>query len=122
MEKGLTWTTSRLDVRDYTDYWRGRIHTLANFSRDEWERELQRLVQARVFAPDDLDQFARDFTDTNRQEASPRPGLSLTRQWPLEKAAEPDFPGSLRSALITALAALGEHRSLLTLKADKTVS
>lgn len=115
-EKGLSWSKSRLDVRDYADYWRARISTLEEIERDQWERELQRLVRDGIFDPDDLDQFARDFTDTERKKASPRPGLSVSRAWPLDETLEPEFPSILRGALRTALAAFGEHRSLRALE------
>jgi hypothetical protein len=115
-EKGLCWTTSRLDLRDYTDYWRARISTLAEIERDEWERELQRLVRDGVFDPADLDEFARHFTDTARKKASPRPGLSVSCAWSLEQALDPEFPSLLRGGLRTALAAFGEHRILWALQ------
>lgn len=115
MEKGLTWTTSRLEVRDYTDYWRGRIHTLNAFPRADWERELSRLVRDGVFNENDRAQFDVDFTETRRTEASPRPGLRVSRVWPLDTAGEPDFPERLRGALAAALAGFGEHRSLRAL-------
>lgn len=119
-KKGLTWTTSRLDVRDYTDFWRSRATTLDEIERDEWERELGRLVRAGVFDPGDLGQFARDFTDTDRKKASPRPGLKVSRAWPFEQAREPAFSATLRHALRAALAAFGEHRTLWALKDSPT--
>lgn len=116
MEKGLTWATAEPELRDYTDYWRGRIHTLGNVPRAEWPRELQRLVQARIFNENDLEQFARDFTETGRDEASPRPGLKLTRRWPSDEIDEPSFAATVRAELVSGLAALGEHRSLSSLE------
>lgn len=121
-EKGLSWTTSRLDVRDYADYWRARISTLEEIDRERWERELKRLVQDGVFDADDLPQFARDFTDTERTKASPRPGLSVSRAWSLEQAGEPEFPSTLRGALRSALAAFGEHRMLWALREEAPAS
>ena len=112
MEKGLTWATAEPPLRDYTDYWRGRISSLGKLGRDDWPRELDRLVHAKIFNSNDLEQFRRDFTETGRREASPRPGLRLIRRWPNSEATDPSPPTSIREAVVQALSALGEHQSL----------
>jgi hypothetical protein len=110
--KGLTWTRSALDVDAYAAYWMDRIGSLAAFPRDDWKHELNRLVEEGVFDRNDLTQFERDFTTTKRPNASPRPGLRVQRSWPLTEALDEDFAErALRSALSTALSALGEYRS-----------
>jgi hypothetical protein len=115
MEKGLTWTSSPLPLRDYTDYWRSRISTINVITRAEWERELGRLIRDRIFDEHDRVQFERDFTETDRNEASPRPGLKVSRRWPHDEAEDSDFALSLSRSLASALAAFGEHRSLRAL-------
>lgn len=109
MEKGLCWATAQPDLRDYTDRWRARIHTLGKISREEWPRELDSLERAGMFNANDREQFHRDFTETGRNEASPRPGLRLQRRW-----GSGEIPGAdaVRGALVSGLAALGEHGSL----------
>lgn len=109
MEKGLCWATALPDLRDYTDYWRGRIHTLGKFPREEWPRELDRLEQANMFNANDREQFRRDFADTGRNSASPRPGLRAQRRW---QSGESPRVEAVRAALVSGLAALGEHGSL----------
>ncbi len=61
-------------------------------------------------------QFDLDFTKTKRTDASPRPGLRVSRGWPLNEAEESDFPEVLRGALASVLGAFGEHRSLRALE------
>lgn len=99
MEKGLTWTTSPLALRDYTDYWRSRISTINVIPRAEWERELGRLIRDRIFDERDRAQFDSDFTETDRNDASPRPGLKVSRRWPRNEAEDPDFVLTLRRSL-----------------------
>lgn len=108
--KGLTWTRSRLDATRYATYWMDRIGSLAAFRRDDWQHELNRLVMDGIFDANDLPQFERDFTTTKRPSASPRPGLRLQTSWPLTEALGDGFAErALRSALSTALSALGEQ-------------
>jgi hypothetical protein len=108
-EKGLTWTKSRLGIDAYVHYWMGRIRSLKAFRREAWTTELARLVDDGVFDPDDVADFARDFTETRRQEATPRPGIRLTKTWPLTGALADGFAvHELQPALASALVALGE--------------
>ena len=108
--KGLTWTRSQLNVDSYAKYWIDRIGSLGAFRRDDWQHELDRLVTDGVFDANDLPQFERDFTATKRPSASPRPGLRLRKSWPLTEALGDGFAErTLRSALSTALNALGEQ-------------
>jgi len=54
------------------------------------------------------------FVNTNRQTASPRPGVSLSRHWSISEAEGLDergeFVAQVGDALDDALAALGELR------------
>lgn len=118
MTSGLTWTTSRLTTDEYVTYWIDRIDTLFEFPRDDWEPELQRLITDGIFDPKHLPQFDRDFTDTKRQGASPRPGLRLERSWLLTEALAPGFAErEIRARLRQALVALGEPRTARDLSA-----
>jgi hypothetical protein len=110
-EKGLTWTHPRLDADEYAAYWLERIHHLGAFPRTDWEHELQRLIEDGIMDPLDCTQFERDFTNSARQRATPRPGLVLARTWQLTHALAAGFPGELRGALREALSALREHRT-----------
>jgi hypothetical protein len=67
--------------------------------------------------PEDRNEFRRHFDDTQRQDATPRPGLRLQRAWPLAEAETLDdvrgrFVEAVRIALVEALDALGETVSL----------
>lgn len=111
IEKGLTWSRSSASTDAYAQYWMERIGTLRAFRRDDWSNELAELIRAGIFDPTDVAQFDRDFTNTKRQDASPRPGFRLTMSWPLTDALRVGFPTTLRTRLCDALNALGEQRA-----------
>jgi Endonuclease NucS len=110
---GLTWTRSALSADEYVRYWRTRIDGLAAIPRDRWDEELERLIADGIFARSDEGQFAADFRETERNMATPRPGLIVVRRWPRDVALSPDFPPSLRDALRDFLSALGEPTAWL---------
>jgi hypothetical protein len=109
MTKGLTWTHTTLDTDTYVAYWAERIEQLGALRRDDWRQELDRLRRDGIVNDDDVEQFQRDFTNTDRNHATPRPGLRLERAWDLTDALKPDFPVELRTTLQNVLRALGEH-------------
>ncbi|MEX2211236.1 MAG: hypothetical protein WD689_05675 [Gaiellaceae bacterium] len=114
MEKGLTWTRSRLDADAYSRYWIERIEALGVLRREDWRSSIPRLIADGIMDRQDVDQFDRDFTNTRRQVASPRPGLRLEKEWPLTQALETAFATTtLRTALGAAVAALGEQQVAL---------
>ncbi len=113
--KGLTWTHSSLDIDSYVAYWVERIDQLSVFRRDDWQHEVERLRYDGILNTDDVDQFERDFTNTDRNHATPRPALRLARQWDRTQASQPVFPTELRTTLHHALSALGERRALTDL-------
>jgi hypothetical protein len=113
MERGFCWTSSSLSTEDYVQYWVDRIDGAGAVPRDEWERELGRLIDDGVFSSTDRAQFDADFTNTNRQSAVPRPSLEVARTWPIAEAERRDFPETLRVSLAEALSALGESPDAL---------
>lgn len=106
MSKGLTWTHAKLDVTAYVAYWAERIRVLGVYRREEWRRELEQLESDGILDKSDAEQFQRDFTNTERSHATPRPGLRLEREWDLTKALQPAFRTELRTSLHQALGAL----------------
>jgi hypothetical protein len=82
MTRGLTWTRSRLTADEYVGYWEDRIESATAVPREDWDAELERLIEDGIFDPGDVGQFRDDFVDTARTSASPRPGLSVTYRWP----------------------------------------
>jgi hypothetical protein len=105
--RGLTWTTSRLSADAYVAYWVERIATTSSSPREDWDRELRRLIADGIFNPRDEPQFDRDFRQTSRQSATPRPTLWLERAWPFSASRDEVSPRA-RAALREALVALKE--------------
>lgn len=112
MTKGLTWTHTSLETDAYVAYWVERIAVLGIYRRDDWLHDIELLRRDGILDADDAEQFERDFTNTDRNHATPRPGLRLARQWDITDALQPSFPEDLRAKLRHALGALGEHLSL----------
>jgi hypothetical protein len=112
MQRGFCWTTSDIEVEDYLQIWEERIATAGNIPRDEWASYWSWLVERGIAKEDDRPEFERDFTETDRQTATPRPGLMLARRWLLAEAEDLDsrdaFAPAVRTALEEALAAVGE--------------
>lgn len=112
MQRGFCWTTSDIAVEDYLRLWEGGIATAGNVPRDEWATYWSWLIGRGIAKEEDRPEFERDFTETDRQTATPRPGLMLARRWPLAEAEDLDsrdaLAPALRTALEEALAAVGE--------------
>jgi hypothetical protein len=105
--RGMTWTTSALSADAYVAYWVERIATTSAFPRDDWDRELRRLIDDGIFHPRDEPQFDSDFRQTARNSATPRPTLWLEHAWP-SSASGDDLSPCVRAALGQALVALEE--------------
>lgn len=112
MQRGFCWTTSDIDVEGYLRLWQQRIATEGNVPRRGWDAYWEWLIEQRIAKAEDRPEFDRNFTDTARKSATPRPGLSLSRRWPLADAEGLDsrgaFVSSVREALEEALNAVGE--------------
>lgn len=92
----------------------GRSPTPAISPGDDWNSYWSWLVDQQMARPEDRPEFDRHFTDTARKTATPRPGLWLSRRWPLKEAEQLDsraaFAPAVRGALDQALHWLGEPR------------
>ena len=112
MQRGYCWTTTKRPVDEYLALWTTEIHFAGNVPREKWDEYWSWLEQERLATPEDRPEFDRHFTQTQRQTASPRPGLELVRRWPLPEAEALDSRGALhrqvRDALNAALEAFGE--------------
>ena len=112
MQRGFCWTTSDIDIEDYLRLWEERIATEVSVPRDDWEAYWSWLIEEGIARDEDWPEFERDFTETDRQTATPRPGLMLARCWPLAAAEELDSRSALttavREGIDEALAAVGE--------------
>jgi len=111
-ERGYCWTCNETDINDYLDIWVNRISTEGAVARADWESYWQWLEQERIACPEDWPEFEKHFVNTSRQSASPRPGVSLSRRWPLGEAEDLDEQGQFAvevgDALDKALTMLSE--------------
>ena len=110
MEGGYAWTTTTIDVERYMALWRAKIDETNAVKREEWDDYWAWLIQEQLASPDDRAEFDRHFTATNRQTATPRPGLMVVRRWDLNEAEALDgqhnFGSQIALALQTATTAL----------------
>jgi hypothetical protein len=112
MQRGYCWTSSDIDIDDYLRLWEERISTEVSVPRDGWEAYWSWLIESGIARKEDRPEFQRNFSDTDRQTATPRPGVMLARCWPLPAAEELDSRSALtvavREAVDEALSAVGE--------------
>ena len=99
MAKGFGWTTTTATLAEYLEYWQQNIRNTAQIERQEWNAYWNELWKAKIAEPADRDQFDHDFTNTDRQFASPRPGLQCTFAWDLDEAERLDARGQLAKAV-----------------------
>jgi hypothetical protein len=117
MAKGLVTTTTRRDVDAYIDLWTDEIDGARQVKRAAWDGYWTWLLDRRLAVGADRENFRRQFEDTQRQDATPRPGLRLQRSWTVKDAEDLDddrgrLVREVRAALLAALDALGEVVSL----------
>lgn len=112
MAKGFVWTNGDIDVDAYVQYWMKNVHSAKQIPRAEWSAYLDELISRGIASDTDRQAFKRDFTDTKRSSATPRPGLRVERSWRLESAAQLDshkrFGSAVRNEINTVLKILGE--------------
>lgn len=77
--KGLAWTTATADVDQYTTYWVGRIARTRELERHEWPMFMRDLMRLGFASEGDAYKFDEAFTSTERQVATPRPGLQVVK-------------------------------------------
>ncbi|HEU5064121.1 MAG TPA: hypothetical protein VFT79_13360 [Solirubrobacterales bacterium] len=111
-QRGFCWTTSELALDEYLRLWVERIESESSVSREEWDGYWGWLVEKGIARPEDRPEFDRNFTETARKTATPRPGLCIFRHWSLAEAEALDSRGELvpavREAIEEALRAVGE--------------
>lgn len=95
MQAGYAWTNGHIDLDSYLDLWMKEINDASSVEREEWPEYFKWLVEKRVALPEDREEFDRHFTNTNRERATPRPGLGVERRWPMNKAEDLDGDGKL---------------------------
>jgi hypothetical protein len=114
MAKGLSWTETDLLPEDYLRYWQRNIGSATQVERRDWNAYWEELLKAKIAKPSDRDQFDHDFTNTDRQFASPRPGLNCAFSWDLDEAERLDargqFAQAVKQSIDGLLEALGENK------------
>ncbi len=90
---GYAWSKSPLSVDDYSSYWLRGIATTREVTRGEWEECWKKLVKDQIVPGSSKPDFDLTFTNSQRQKASPRPGLLCEYTWPLNEAAKLDERG-----------------------------
>lgn len=90
MAKGLSWTNATASVAEYMRHWQRNIGETRQVDRADWRTFWDELVRLEFAQQADREQFDRDFTDTNRNSASPRPGIRCSFVWPFEEAERLD--------------------------------
>jgi hypothetical protein len=77
--RGLAWMTATADVEQYANYWLEAIPDTRELDRREWSAFVEALLVRGFASPGDNEEFNKAFTMTNRQKASPRPGLQVVK-------------------------------------------
>ncbi len=103
MEGGYAWTTTTIDAEQYIALWQANIDDTRSVKRDEWDEYWTWLIEKELASSNDRAEFDRHFTSTNRQTATPRPGLTVVRRWELGEAEELDGQHRLAPEIGTAL-------------------
>ena len=118
MATGYAWAKTPLPVEKYCEYWINEIGSTNELSRVEWEQYWLRLEHAKIVEASAKEEFDKHFTNTLRQRAHPRPGLSCWYKWSLVEAQRLDAKGKftekVRERLNQILAAL--HAPLITVR------
>lgn len=91
----LLHTFGPIDVDGYIDYWHENIGTTNALKPSQWSNYWQRLADAGIADPDDRARFDASFTNTNRHNAVPCPGLRCGKGWSRSAAEAADEAGAL---------------------------
>jgi hypothetical protein len=103
MEGGYAWATTTIAAERYIALWQARIDETVSLKRADWDGYWTWLIREGLAAPDDRPEFDRHFTATNRQTATPRPGLMVVRHWDLTQAEALDGQHKLATEIANAL-------------------
>ena len=93
MATGYAWAKTLLPVEKYCEYWINEIGNTNELSRSEWEDYWVKLEHDKIVEANAKEAFVKHFTNTLRQRAHPRPGLSCWYKWSLAEAQRLDSKG-----------------------------
>jgi hypothetical protein len=74
---GFCWTTVTLRLAEYMRYWQNNIRNTGRVLRPDWDEYWNKLAARGIAEREgpDREEFDRQFTNTNRPHADPRPGI-----------------------------------------------
>ena len=90
MAPGYAWASSPCTVEDYCAYWVEHISGSRELVRSEWDSYLTMLQANSILDASGRDAFEQELAGSQRQKASPRPGLFCEVTWHLAEAAQLD--------------------------------
>lgn len=99
MAKGLCYTKTTIPITEYLSYWQANISDTMQVNRADWEEYWGRLEKAEIVEAADHKAFDRDFIQTERNSATPRPGLQCSFGWCLDEAERLDAKGQFVDAV-----------------------
>lgn len=99
MAKGFCWTKTTLPLAEYLYHWQQNIRNTAQIERRHWDDYWDKLLKAKIAEASDREDFNRNYTNTNRPSATPRPGIACTFLWNLDEAERLDARGLLTKAV-----------------------
>lgn len=102
---GLCWVTATLALAKYVGHWQKNISNARQVPRPLFNIHWQRLVDTQMALASERPKFDRDFVNTARMHATPRPGLWCGYSWPV---AQELHAGEIRRRINDLLAALDE--------------
>lgn len=107
-QAGYAWTNGEIPIDDYIDLWVKRIDAEGSVRREDRNEYFAWLEVVGIAEDWDREEFDRQFTDTQRMRATPRPGLAVERHWPIGDAENLDSAGQFVGQLAGAFKTL-EH-------------
>ena len=95
IQRGMSWTTTKLLPTEYVHYWIRNIDRMGVIPRDQWDQWIESWISDGIMSEEDRMQFQIDFRDTKRESMTPRPGMLLVRPLPLSAATTEDLAADL---------------------------
>ena len=85
---GLLTTHGPIEIDDYMGYWQHHIDETGALRPERWDEYWASLADDGIVDPADRPTFEAKFTNTNRHNAVPVPGLVVGKGWTLPEAEE----------------------------------
>lgn len=108
MQQHLVYPTTKLNVRDYWNYWKSEAEQLRQQGREEWGSFFRSLIENGNASIEDEAGFHEKFTDTQRTTMNVCPGLFLRYEIPLDEAVKMDIEGELCQFVKTKISKMAE--------------